>query len=309
MAPGTRVAFGTMGLTPIYNSDADFSEAERALRLGLDLGIRVFHTAQHYGDGRALELLGRTLAGRGPGDVEIVAKIDVHPDRLLPGPEGIDSTCSQLGREHLDTAQLVGWSPWADQPIPVTEILDDLEAGGRIAEQVGRLRDQGRIGRIAVEVFTPEEAARAATLPEVAMVVCDQSLIRQTLPPEKAGEAFRSGRVEVMAIRPLAGGWLTERYERLEDFAAGDRRRDWYAAAEPYRRRIAEALAGTGIGVQEAALRFLHQEAFPQAIAVGMRTVSQVEAALRPECARPLPEEIYQKLLSLFDQPVVIEED
>jgi aryl-alcohol dehydrogenase-like predicted oxidoreductase len=308
MAPGTRVAFGTMGLTPVYNSGADFSAVDRTLRRGLELGIRVFHTAQHYGDGRALELLGRTLAGRGDG-AEVVAKIDVHPDRLLSGPEGIESTCALLGRERLDTAQLVGWSPWADRPIPVTEILDDLEAGGRIADQVGRLREQGRIGRVAVEVFTPEEAARAATLPEVAMVVCDQSLIRQTLPPERAGEAFRSGRVEVMAIRPLAGGWLTDRYQSLADFASGDRRRDWYAAAEPYRRRIAETLAGTGIGVQEAALRFLHQESFPQAIAVGMRTVSQVEAALRPECTLPLPEELYETLLNLFDQPVVIEED
>ena len=304
----TRIAFGTMGLTPAYNPGADLREADRAVQRALDLGVRVFHCAEHYGDGAVLQTLGRLLEDRGIDDAHVVVKIDVHPERFLSGPEGIESTCGHLGRERLDTVQLVGWSPWADEQIPASEILDDLEAGGPIATQVHRLRDQGRIGRLALEAEHLEDAERAATVPGIDLVVCDQSIIRQVVPPGEAGEAFRSGRVEVLAIRPLAGGWLTDRYRALDDFDAGDNRREWYFLAEPYRQRVAEVLEGSGIGIYEAALRFLHQGRFPQVIAVGMRTVAQVEAALRPECARPLPEAVYQRLVDLFDQPVVIEE-
>jgi aryl-alcohol dehydrogenase-like predicted oxidoreductase len=297
-----------MGLTPVYNPNAYLGEAAAALRRGIERGIRCFHCAEHYAEGEALRMVGETLADAGLDDARVVAKIDVHAERMVNGPEGVESTCALLGRERLDVAQLTGWSPWANEQIPAARILDDLEAGGRIAETVGRLRDASRIGRVAIEVESPEDAERAAGLPEIDMVVCDQSILRQVVPPGLAGPEIREGRVEVLAIRPLAGGWLTDAYRSLEDFPESDNRREWYFLGEPRRTHIATVLEGTGIGMFEAAIRFLHQIAFPQHVAVGMRTVAQVEAATCPELSRPLPDDLYRELVDLFDQPVVLEE-
>jgi len=48
-----------------------------ALRLGLDLGVRLIDTAEMYGEGRAEELVGEAIAGR-RDEAFVVSKVYPH---------------------------------------------------------------------------------------------------------------------------------------------------------------------------------------------------------------------------------------
>jgi aryl-alcohol dehydrogenase-like predicted oxidoreductase len=307
----SRLMFGTMASTRTYDDHADVSEAEAALREGLERGIRWLHCAEHYGMGEAFALLRRVLARHPAADaVKVVAKLDVHPERFVEGPEGILSTLRGLGRERIDYAQLVPWSPWAGSSVlPVMRILDDLEHGGPLLERIQIHREAGRLGHVGIEVFEPAQARRAAAIAGIDFIVADHSILRRVVHAGAVPLAVARGQVELFAIRPLAGGWLTSRYQRLDDFALEDRRREWYASGEALRACVEPLLREHGLDWVEAALRFLHQHPHPQRIAVGMRTVAHVRAATAEHMSEPLPQALYDALDAAIAQPAALEPD
>lgn len=305
----TRIAFGTMALTNVYNPGADLGEAADALVSALDAGVRVLHTARHYGDGAAYRMV-REIAGRHPSapEQQIIVKIDGAPARLRSGAEGVCTARDELGRDGLD-AQLVESWPGQPEHSSLEDVLDDLESGGPRQEMLAALRADGTVRRVGIEAYGTAHVRRAVLCPGIDFVVCDMSAIRQVVPAHDVPAPIADGRVELVAIRPLAGGWLTDRYATLDDFAADDNRRDWYALAEQYRPRVAELFAAYGIDLLQGSLRFLHSLPYVGTIVVGTRTAGQVRAALDPAAARPLPDELVAELVACYPQPVVIELD
>jgi len=299
-----------MALTPLYNPHADLSQAEAALHLALDRGVRLLHTAQHYGDGLAFQTIRRVLQDRDDRDrLCVVAKIDGAPARVLDGPEGVRATLAGLGRERLDRVQLVESQPGLPDHWSLEAIMDDLERDGQLARILRDLRSAGAIGEVGIEAYTLEHVQRAVCIPGLEFVVADLSAIRQVVPPGAVPEPIRAGRVKLIAIRPLGGGWLTSRYRRLDDFHPDDNRRQWYAEAERYRGPVARLFAREGLGLVEGSLRFLHSLSYVETVVVGMRTVAHVAEALHERCSRPLERTLTDQVAALFSQPVVIEFD
>jgi aryl-alcohol dehydrogenase-like predicted oxidoreductase len=169
-----------------------------------------------------------------------------------------------------------------------------------------RARQQGKIRHLGAEVQTVAQLA-ASVASGLDFVVCDQSIIRHVVRPAHVPWQIAVGTIECFAIRPLAGGWLTNSYQRIGDFAEGDRRREWYAVGEAARARVAGLCEAAGIPIYEAALRFLLMRPYPQRIVIGTRTPEQLLAALDPRLLTPLPDLLDQAFQTYIEQPFLLE--
>lgn len=299
-----RLVLGTMALTPVYNPDADLSEAASVLDFAYDRGIRHYHTAGHYGDGAAYEAL-RGLCSRRKDDLQLIVKIEGALERLFDGPEGIDTSLRGLGRDSIDYVQMVESREDMPDPVSQTEVLHALAPGRPLRAQLEKARQAGRLRSLGAEIQTSAHLDLALTL-DLDFVVGDQSILRHVVPIQ-APEPIADRRIELFAIRPLAGGWLTRRYARLEDFAPRDNRRLWYVAGAPLRERIAALCEDHGVAIEQAALRFLLMRPYPHRIVLGCRTRAQLEAALDPALLEPLPADLFAALRKLARQPFVLE--
>jgi diketogulonate reductase-like aldo/keto reductase len=150
-----RIGLGTWEL-----ERADPVEAERALNVGLDLGMTHVDTAEMYGDGAVEELLGRWLAPR-RAEVFLASKV-------LPGNAsraGTRAACERslrrLRTDRLDL-YLLHWRG----AHPLAETIGALE----------ELRAEGKIRHYGVSNLDADELAEAAESAGPGGVTCDQVL-------------------------------------------------------------------------------------------------------------------------------------
>ena len=100
-----------------------------ALRLGLDLGLRVIDTAETYADGAAEELVGEAIKGR-RDDVFLVTKVLPENANEADTVFACESSLRRLGTDHIDL-YLLHWQG----PAPLAETVTafaELVAEGKI---------------------------------------------------------------------------------------------------------------------------------------------------------------------------------
>lgn len=144
-----RLGFGCWAIGGPYWLDAvprgwgevDDEESVRAIHKALELGIRVFDTADVYGAGHSERVLGRALKGR--GGVFVATKVgnafDEAKKQVLgpnPDPAYIRAACEaslkRLGRDVIDLYQLhIGVLSVAEAR-PVRDVFEELVKKGRI---------------------------------------------------------------------------------------------------------------------------------------------------------------------------------
>jgi diketogulonate reductase-like aldo/keto reductase len=104
-----------------------------ALRYALDLGYRLFDTAEMYGDGGAEEVVGAALKQWGPqrrSEVTLVSKVYPHNADRRGVPAACERSLQRLGLEYIDL-YLLHWR--GDVPlIETVEALAELQHSGRI---------------------------------------------------------------------------------------------------------------------------------------------------------------------------------
>ncbi len=184
--------------------DADRAIAD-LIRL-TDAGVDTFDCADIYTG--VEELLGRfrteLVAARGRDRLD---KVRIHtkfvPDRdslatLSPGriETGIDRSLARLRLQRLDLVQFHWW---------------DYGAPGHIEamEQLGALRDKGKIELIGVTNFDAPHLAGLCAVTDVASAQVQQSLLDRRAAGEFASCARERG-VSLFAYGALAGGFLTD---------------------------------------------------------------------------------------------------
>jgi diketogulonate reductase-like aldo/keto reductase len=131
-----------------------------ALRLGLDLGMRLIDTAEMYANGAAEELVGEAIAGR-RNDVFLVSKVlPTHATRhaTIAACEG------SLRRLHTDRLDLylLHWR----SSVPLQETLGAFAA----------LVDAGKIRSWGLSNFTVSDMQEVVSLPGGRAVTTDQVL-------------------------------------------------------------------------------------------------------------------------------------
>jgi diketogulonate reductase-like aldo/keto reductase len=176
-----------------------------ALRLGLDLGMKLIDTAEMYGEGAAEELVGEAIAGRRP-EVFLVSKVYPH-NATRKGVRGAcERSLKRLKTDYLDL-YLLHWPG----NVPLEETLRGFL----------ELQKAGKILAYGVSNFDTADLEKVVAPPSGGAVATDQVLYN----PARRGIEWgllpccRRRGLPVMAYSPVEQGRLLERAE-LQAIAA-----------------------------------------------------------------------------------------
>ena len=163
-----------------------------AIKLGLDLGIRLIDTAEMYGDGGAEEMLAEALAGR-RDEVFLVSKVYPHNASRAGAIAACERSLKRLKTDRLDL-YLLHWRG----SCPLAETVEAFEA----------LRKDGKIRQWGVSNLDAGDMDELAGVPDGGNCASNQVLYH----PGSRGiewkllEQCRKARVMVMAYSPLGQG-------------------------------------------------------------------------------------------------------
>ncbi|CAI7976323.1 Aldo/keto reductase [Frankia sp. Hr75.2] len=277
--------FGRLGST-------DPDDNVRIINRALDGGINFIDTADVYSHGESEEIIGRAVKSR-RDDVVLATKCFFPMgDRLQRGSsrrwitQAVEGSLRRLGTDRIDLYQMhkLDWNT-------------DLE------ETLGALTDlvrQGKVLYLGSSSFPADwivEAQWAAARRGGERFVCEQpqysifarSIEQDVLP------ACRRHRMAVIPWSPLAGGWLTGKYQRGQEPPAGSRydptspfMQGTVSSAEdrssPARFDAVDALRGVadqaGITLTELAMAFVSSHPAITSTIIGPRTMKHLEDAL-----------------------------
>jgi len=170
-----------------------------ALRLGLELGMRLIDTAEMYGEGRAEELVGEVIAGR-RADAFVVSKVYPHNATRKGVVAACERSLRRLKTEYLDL-YLLHWRG----DVPLAETLrgfQDLESAGKIRA-------------FGVSNFDTSDMEEFVTLPGGNAVATNQvlyNLSRRGIEWDLLAWCRRRG-LPIMAYSPVEQGRLLGRPE------------------------------------------------------------------------------------------------
>ena len=131
-------ALPALGLGTWHTGESQRSRAAevKAVRLAIELGVRLFDTAEMYGEGGAEEVLGQALAeALRAGDVRreelaIVSKVYPHNASLKGLPQACERSLQRLRLERIDL-YLLHW-PGSHPLRDTVAAFEALQARGRI---------------------------------------------------------------------------------------------------------------------------------------------------------------------------------
>lgn len=203
------IGLGCMNLSHAYGQPPDRKLAERLLLQALDSGVEHFDTAALYGFGSNEELLGEVLSPH-RDRFHLASKCGmtgVKGKRVIDGrPETLKKTCeAALQRLKTDRIDLYYLHRW-DKQIPIEESV------GALADLV----KEGKIIDIGLSEVSADTLRKAHAVHPIAAVQTEYSL--WTRNPEIAVlDACRELEVAFVAFSPLARGFLTGKFQSVED--------------------------------------------------------------------------------------------
>ena len=227
-----------LGSTPdwsIYWGPQDERAAVRGIQAALDGGVTWIDTAPYYGWGRAEELVGRAIRGRGP-DALVFTKcgtlrggeggehVDLTPAAIR---RDLEASLRRLGRDHVDMLQLHDPDPNVSIEESWTEVQRLIAAGSV------------RYGGLSNHPLALVE--RATTIAPVAAVQYRYNLLSRDIERDALPYGRANG-VGVLSWGSLAEGLLSDSFT-VEELDAHDFRRARPNFREPRYSRIQRFVA------------------------------------------------------------------
>lgn len=222
---GTKVPAIGQGTWFLGEDRSYFEEEKDALTAGVKAGMTLIDTAEMYGEGKAEELIGKTIAGMDRSKLFLVSKVYPHN----AGRRNIFKSCmasmKRMGTDYLDL-YLLHWRGG----VPLEETVACME----------QLKKEGKIRRWGVSNFDTDDMEELWSVPngkncavnQVLYHVASRGIEYDLLP------WMREHHVPLMAYCPLAQG--------------GDLRRGLFE--NPVLREIAK---GHGVSVAQVLLAFV----------------------------------------------------
>jgi aryl-alcohol dehydrogenase-like predicted oxidoreductase len=225
--------FGGVGSAPeFFGQGLTDDQALALMDAAWEFGITGFDTADAYGGGRSERAIGRWIASRGVrpqlttktyNPVRAGADSGLAPERIA---RQLQASLHQLGVDQIDLYLAHDFDP----DVPLAQTLGAFQAA----------QDSGLIGSYGVSNFDAAQLAAALAAGKPRAIQNCYSLLTRQDARELLPLCARRG-VAYLAFGPLAGGWLTGKYQRGATFPAGSRMTQ---RPEPYQDFLAEETFG-----------------------------------------------------------------
>lgn len=300
----SELGHGTWAMGSMWGSRDD-TEALKALRRGLELGIHFWDTAFVYGKGHSERLLGRAIKEYGAKPF-VATKCPPKSGGWPPKPgtpaaaafpashliEMTETSLKNLGQETLDLQQLHVWN-------------DEWLHHGDWLETLRKLKDQGKIKYFGVSLndHQPDNGLKLVASGLVDSVQVIYNLFDQRA-REKLFPLCREKGVAVIVRVPLDEGGLSGTLSPETSFAKGDWRSHYFKED-----RVIETYAHAKAfdflvrapykSLAQAAIKFCLMEPAVSTVLVGMRSVKHVEANVEVSEFEGFSEEELKKVYTL----------
>jgi aryl-alcohol dehydrogenase-like predicted oxidoreductase len=210
---------GCMGMSEFYGPQQE-EESLATIHRALDLGINFFDTADAYGRGDNEKLVGRALKGRRE-QVVLATKFGNMRDaegRFLGvngRPEYVRQACdASLRRLQMETIDLY-YQHRVDRGVPIEETVGAMS----------RLVEEGKVRFLGLSEAAPATIRRAHRTHPISALQTEYSLWSRD-PEEQLLPVCTELGITFVAYSPLGRGFLTGCFQRFEDLAPGDWRRN-----------------------------------------------------------------------------------
>jgi aryl-alcohol dehydrogenase-like predicted oxidoreductase len=237
--PGTslqvsRIALGTWAIGGWMWGGTDETESIATIRAAVEHGINLIDTAPAYGFGRSEEIVGKALAeGNLRARVRIATKVGLEWERgrvfrsasrarIL---EEFEASSRRLQTDHIDIYQV----HWPDPLVPIEEV----------AEAMGLLFEQGKIGAIGVSNFSVLQMERFRRVAPLHVLQPPHNLFEREIEAEILPYC-RKNNIATFGYGALCRGLLSGRMRADTKFEGDDLRRSDPKFQEP---RFAQYLA------------------------------------------------------------------
>jgi aryl-alcohol dehydrogenase (NADP+) len=287
---GTIVSEFALG-TMTFGAEADEQASHAILERYLDAGGNFLDTADVYTAGASESIIGRWLA-RNPGarDGVVIATKGRFPMGGGPNDLGLsrahlrtalDASLRRLGVEHVDLYQMHAW----DALTPIEETLRFLDD----AISAGKISYYGFSNYLGWQLTKAVHVARAHGFAPPVTLQPQYSLIVRGIEHEVVPAALDAG-VGLLPWSPLAGGWLSGKYQRDQAPTGATRLGEnptrgmeaWEARnVDPRTWEIIDAVDAvakeTGASPSQVSLRWLSDRPAVTSVILGARTVEQLD--------------------------------
>ncbi len=283
--------FGGIGSAPeFYGMGETEAQAFELMDRAWDAGINFFDTADAYGGGRSETYIGAWLKARGSSvrDRLLLSSKVFNPTGPGPNDRGlsrrhvfdqIDASLARLQTDRLDMYLI--HEPDSDTPLEETlHALGDLVRTGKVLYAGASNIEAWRLAR-AVGI------SQCQALTRFEWVQNSYSLLDRA--PEREMFPLCADRgIGFTAFSPLAGGWLTGKYQAGVTYPDGSR---MTLRPEPYRQLVTDAVfrgltalsveaRARGVAMSSLALAWLLRHPRVDAAIIGPRRPAHLDEAL-----------------------------
>ncbi|GAB3748796.1 aldo/keto reductase [Microlunatus parietis] len=316
---GTGTVVSTLCLgTMTFGQESDEAVSHAQLDRFVEQGGNFVDTANVYGRGVSEEIIGRWLADRGSAvrDQLVIATKGRFPmgdgrnDLGLSRTNlsrALDASLKRLQVDRIDLYQAHAW----DALTPIAETLRFYDDAVRA----------GKINYVGVSNFTGWQLQKATLvaefrgLPKIVTLQPQYNLLQRSIELELT-QVCENENIGILPWSPLAGGWLTGKYQRDTTPTGASRLgEDPGRGMEAYARRNAEertwrvigaveqVAKDRGISMAQVALAWLNDRPAVTSVILGARTVEQLDDNLGAAGLHLSEDET--KLLTEASQPIV----
>jgi len=218
---GVRVSVVGLGANRFGSAEVAQAEVDRIIAAALDNGVNFIDTANVYNDGRSEETLGHALKDRF-SQVVVATKFN-FPRKSSANSWGasryqmmqaVEESLRRLKSDHIDLYYCHRW----DDTTPIEETLRGLDD----------LIRMGKVCYIGASLYASWQLAHANVLAELkgwtrfVVLQSEYNLLKREVESEVLSYC-RAHRVGFVPYYPLAGGFLTGKYEWGKPPPAGSR--------------------------------------------------------------------------------------